>query len=66
MKGFEAGLDILQDKLPKMVARGLFKAKCNCKSCKGKDTVFITRGKPSGRGEVVRWACTNCGNRGMT
>lgn len=66
MKGFEAGLDILVDKVPKMRARNLLKAKCNCKGCGGKDTVLITRGKPTSRGEVVRWACSNCNNRGMT
>lgn len=67
MKGFEAGLHVLQ-LVPKMVKLNLSKAKCHCKACKGKNTVIIIRGKPTGRGETIRWACTTegCGNRGMT
>ena len=64
---FEAALDILQVKLPKMRERNLTKAKCNCKACGGKDTVIIVR-HPGRRGDVVRWACKaeGCSNRGMT
>lgn len=68
MTSFEAALDILQNKVPKMRERGLDVAKCHCKSCGGKNTVVIFRGKPGSRGEVVRWQCRaeGCGNRGMT
>lgn len=66
---FKAAMDILEDKVPKMVERGLTRAKCHCKSCGGKNTVIIVRDpKPGRRGQVVRWSCKaeGCGFMGMT
>lgn len=64
---FNVGLDILQNKVPKMRRLGLSKATCHCGFCEGKDTVIITR-FPGRRGDVVRWKCKveGCGNMGMT
>lgn len=65
---FGPALYVLQEKVPQMVQRNLFKASCHCKACGGKDTVIITRLKPGSRGEVVRWYCKTdgCHNQGMT
>lgn len=64
---FEAAMYVLNEKVPQMVERGLSAAKCNCKSCGGKNTVIIQQ-KPGPRGRIVRFWCTaeGCGMRGMT
>lgn len=67
-KMFEGPLYVLQKMVPKMVARDLKRATCHCKSCGGRDTVLIQRGKPGPRGEVIRFKCktAGCSNMGMT